>query len=77
MSDAIFYVHGLPARSFECVASYLTGDAHDRSKVQVYLPDSGEFLDVALAPDKVKETPVDYMDIYRAGQIYRAEQDFG
>jgi hypothetical protein len=32
----MFWVHGSPARSFEQVAEYLTGDAHDRSKVQVY-----------------------------------------
>ena len=44
MQDGTFWVHGAPARSFEQVASYLTGDAHDRSKVQVVV--NGEFHDV-------------------------------
>lgn len=46
-SVAVFWVHGMQARSFEQVAGYLTGDAHDQSKVQVYV--DGEFYDVVVA----------------------------
>lgn len=30
------FVHGTPASSFRQVASFIDGDAHDRSKVQFY-----------------------------------------
>lgn len=46
--DAVLWVHGMQARSFEQVAGYLTGDAHDQSKVQVYV--GGQFYDVVIAP---------------------------
>jgi len=39
------WVHGLPARSLEQVASYLTGDSHDQSKVQVLV--GGNFYNLS------------------------------
>ncbi|MGZ4745702.1 MAG: hypothetical protein ACXVYY_01330 [Oryzihumus sp.] len=44
--DGTLWVHGLPARSYEQVAAYLTGNAHDQSKVQVYV--GGQFYDVVI-----------------------------
>lgn len=36
------WVHGAPARDIRQVVSYLTGDSHDRSKVQiVYVDENG------------------------------------
>ena len=45
--DGALWVHGLPARSYEQVADYLNGDAHDRSKVQVMV--GGVLRDVFVA----------------------------
>ena len=44
--DAGFWVHGVPARNIDQVVSYLTGDAHDQSKVQFYK--DGKFYSVVL-----------------------------
>jgi len=41
---AVFWIHGFPARDMEQVAEYLSGDAHDQSKVQVLV--DGKFYDV-------------------------------
>lgn len=45
------YLHGVPARDLEHVVSYLTGDAHDRSKVEFF--DGERFL--SLNPDLAEE----------------------
>ena len=34
MSESQFWVHGMPARNIDQVIDYLSGDAHDRTKVQ-------------------------------------------
>lgn len=48
------WVHGAPARSLEQVVSYLTGDDHDRSKVQVHVdtgdPRTSQFLPFPFTP---------------------------
>lgn len=35
-SDPWVWVHGAPARSLKQVVDYLSGDAHDRSKVEFF-----------------------------------------
>jgi hypothetical protein len=43
------WLHGSPARSLEQIMWYLSGDAHDRSKVQIFVntgdPKSSFFAD--------------------------------
>ena len=39
------WIHGQPARDLDQVASYLNGDAHDQSKVQVLV--GGNFYNLA------------------------------
>lgn len=46
---AALFVHGSAARSWAQVASYLLGDAHDRSKVQVFV--NSQFLPLVLGAD--------------------------
>lgn len=46
---AAVFVHGSAARSWAQVASYLLGDAHDRSKVQVLV--NGQFLPLVLGAE--------------------------
>lgn len=43
------WLHGQPARTLEEVIKYLSGDAHDRSKVQFF--DGKEFHDLILRKD--------------------------
>lgn len=50
MSDAIVYVHGVPAKSWEQISSYANGDAHAQSKIQVFV--NGRFYDVKLEREK-------------------------
>lgn len=45
---AEIWIHGFPAKSWEQVVEYATGDAHDRSKLQVLV--DGKFKDLVLPP---------------------------
>jgi hypothetical protein len=46
---AVVFLHGAQARSWEQVITYLRGDAHDRSKVQVLV--NGGFHSLVLAEE--------------------------
>lgn len=46
MAKAEVWVHGVPAHSWDQVISYLKGDTHAQSKVQVFV--DGKFHDVVL-----------------------------
>ena len=50
------WVHGSPAHSFGQIQSFLSGDAHDRSKVQLYRNtddfDTSGFMDWPLPDEK-------------------------
>ena len=51
-----FWVHGYPAHSLEQVVSFLTGDAHDQSKVQWY--DGKRFHSIGF-----KDFPTDFTTV--------------
>lgn len=52
MDKAVLIVHGSVASSWKQVAGFLTGDAHDRSKVQVLV--DGKFYDVSIDSEDTK-----------------------
>lgn len=43
-ASAEVWIHGARARSWDQVIEYLSGDAHDRSKVQIYV--NGRFFSI-------------------------------
>lgn len=53
-----FWVHGIPARSLEQVAQYLSGDDHDKSKVQVFDGETFHNATEMLEPSASRQTPL-------------------